>query len=171
MADAKSWLARYSGESVSELIALESTHHLGSRVCVFEEAIQQASFQRTNRGETPFLNKVERTVLGVEAIEREVNNGGYKQFFQNSSCEFASTIVEDLRGADCTETAVLMQAAIDALGTTNLSQESIQRIINADDEARDRILDDCDQAYYKNGEIIEQRLFEYIKANQSEIRL
>jgi hypothetical protein len=51
-----------------------------------------------------------------------------------------------------------MQAAIDALGTTNLSQESIQRIINADDEARDRILDDCDQAYYKNGEIIEQRL-------------
>ena len=75
------WLDRYSGESTDTLIALENEYRLDSIVLAFEEALDQ----KTARSGTDSLTAEEHVILAVEALEREVNNGGYSQFFFNSS--------------------------------------------------------------------------------------
>ena len=67
------WLDGYSGETIDELIALAGSHRIDSIVLAIEEALL-----RRELGE---LNEAETTVLAIEALEREVNNGGYHRFF------------------------------------------------------------------------------------------
>ncbi len=75
------WLDGYNGESVDELIALEGKYRTDSLVLAFEQAMDQ---KEARVGEDK-LTAEEHVILAVEALEREVNNGGYEQFFLNAS--------------------------------------------------------------------------------------
>jgi len=72
-----------------QLLALEGKYRIESPVHAFEQGISQ----KAEREGRQSLTEEERIVLAVEALEREVNNGGYDQFFVNSSREFARIIV------------------------------------------------------------------------------
>jgi hypothetical protein len=96
-------------------------------------------------------------VLAVEALEREVNNGGYDQFFRNPSRQFAPTVVGALQRIGCNRTASITQRAIKALGLEDLTLDAIETVAK---------LNRCDDAYYKDAEPIADRLFAFIKANQ-----
>ena len=115
------------------------------------------------------LTAEERIVLAVEALEREVNNGGYDQFFANSSREFAPTVVAALHRIGCKKTATITQKAIKALGTSDLTVEAIDAAIAADDEQRLAKFNRCDDSYYKGAEPIAERLFAFIKANKTSV--
>ena len=65
--------------------------------------------------------KEEIIVLAVEALEREVNNGGYSQFFVNSSREFTPIIVHALLRIDCIKTVEITKDAIRAAGFEGLA--------------------------------------------------
>ncbi len=158
------WLDGYSGQTVDELLALEGKYRIDSLVLAFEQAISQ------ERDEKQTLTDEERSVLAVEALEREVNNGGYHQFFTNSSREFAATIVDSLQRIGCKKTANISQNAIRALGVPDLTTEAIDTVMASDDEQRLARLKRYDHAYYKNTEPIAERLFEFIKANKAGIR-
>jgi len=105
----------------------------------------------------------------VEALEREVNNGGYDQFFVNSSREFAPIIVGALQRIDCNRTASITQRALKALGISGLPSDAIEAVICARDEERHTKLSRCDDAYYKTAEPIAERLFAFIKASKANI--
>jgi len=74
MADLK-WLDGYSGESIEELIALAAEYRIDSLLVALEEALNQKAAEV---GELD-LSDEERIVLAVEALEREVSNGGFGQ--------------------------------------------------------------------------------------------
>lgn len=65
-----------SGQTVEQLLSLEGKSRIDSLVLAFEQAISQKAERTGNEG----LSYPERVVLAVEALEREVNNGGYAQF-------------------------------------------------------------------------------------------
>ena len=159
------WL-EYSGESADQLLSLEGKYRIDSLVLAFEQAINQ----KAEREGMPSLTDEERVVLAVEALERELNNGGYDQFFVNSSREFAPTVVGALQRIGCKKTATITQRAIKALGTSALTAEAIDAAIAGDDEQRLAKLNRCDASYYKSGEPIAERLFAFIKANIASIR-
>jgi hypothetical protein len=161
------WLEGYSHQTAEELLALEGKYRIDSLVLAFEQGIMQ----KVERDGVQTLTKEERVVLAVEALEREVNNGGYDQFFVNSSREFAATIVGALQRIGCRKTATITQRAIEALGTTDLTVESIEAIMAGDDEQRLTNFNRCDDSYYKSGEPIADRLFVFIKANKVNVRL
>jgi len=161
-----SWL-EYSGQNTDELLALEGKYRCDSLVLAFEEAINQKAQQRGRES----LTVEERVVLAVEALEREVNNGGYNQFFVNSSREFAPIIVDALRRIGCKKTATITQKALEALGTPDLGSYAIENVIRARDEKRGAKLRRCDDSYYKSAEPIAERLFGFINANRASIRL
>ena len=73
----------YAGESAEQLLALTASHRLDSLAVAFETALGQKAFKLGDGA----LSVAERDVLAIEALEREVNNGGYGQFFSNSSNE------------------------------------------------------------------------------------
>ena len=106
------WLEGYSGESTEQLLSLEGKYRTDSLVLAFEEGINQ----KAEREGTRSLTIEERIVLAVEALEREVNNGGYDQFFVNSSREFTPIMVGALKRIGCNKTASITQKAIEALG-------------------------------------------------------
>ena len=95
------WLNGYSDQSVEQLLSLEGEYRTDSLVLAFEEAINR----KAQRDGMQSLSEEERVVLAVEALEREVNNGGYDQFFVNSSREFAPTVVSALQRIGCKKTA------------------------------------------------------------------
>ena len=139
------FLASYGGQTTDQLIELDQRYRIDSIVLAFEQGIQQAAEKRP-------LTQEESYVLAVEALEREVNNGGYRQFFSNSSSEWADTIVAALRAIGCPKTADI----------------SAQAVANREDE---KVLGECDERYYANDEPIADRLFDWIRRNRAQIQL
>lgn len=161
------WLDGYSGQSVDQLLSLEGKYRIDSLVLAFEQAIGQKVARVGERG----LSNEERIVLAVEGLEREVNNGGYAQFFTNSSREYASIIVNSLQRIGCRKAANITEKAIKALDISDLTVEAIETVMAKNDKQREAKLNQCDDEYYKNEEPIADQLFEFIKANKAHIRL
>jgi len=159
------WLDGYSGQTVDQLLALEGTYRIDSLVLAFEQAIdQKAAREGSERPTTE-----EQTVLAAEALERELNNGGYHQFFVNSSVQYAPIIVEALRRIGCPQTVAITEDAIAALRLPALSVGEIEKVIYDDDDMRDKTLGECDRRFFEYPECIEERLFGFIKASKSKI--
>ena len=100
------WLEAYSGETTDELIALQGKYRTDSIVLAFE----QAADQKVERLGPESLSVEEWVILAIEALEREVNNGGYWQFFANATCFYTPVIVDALDRIGCSETAALTRA-------------------------------------------------------------
>jgi Domain of unknown function (DUF4375) len=154
------WLDEYSGQPFEALLALEGKYRTDSLVLAIEQAISK----KEKRSQIQGLTDEERTVLAVEALERDVNNGGYDQFFTNSSL-FAPTIVDSLQRIGCKKTANITQRAIKALGISD-SAEAVDTAMAIDDEQRVAKLGRCNDSYHKCAEPIAERLFAFIKTNK-----
>jgi hypothetical protein len=166
--DELKWLDEYSGQSTGELIALEGEYRTDSLVLAFEQAIDQKAVRVGDDS----LTDEERTVLAIEALEREVNNGGYAQFFVNSSKEYAPIIVDALNRIGCPETATLTQRAINALGIEgSLTIEAIDRVMEEASEQRNEKLEECDDKYYRLAGDLSEPLLGFIKRNKERIAI
>jgi hypothetical protein len=132
----------------------------------FEQAIQQ------KKDKKKALSQVETDVLAVEAMEREVNNGGYHQFFLNSSGEYAAVLPGALERIGCPLAAKM---AREALGHLKIEGEVTKdKIDGALDSLGDKLaaeLGKIDTHYYSNKESIADKLFEYITANKGKVSL
>ena len=160
------WLDKYSGETVDDLIALEGTYRIDSLVLAFEQAMDQKA---ARVGEHK-LTAEERIVLAIEALEREVNNGGYELFFANSSREYSPIIVEALRRIGCPTTAEITLKAVDVVKQMPITPEESENGTWMDKRERSDALCECDSLYFERPENIEECLFAFIKANRSRIK-
>lgn len=159
------FLDNYEGQSTEELISLETTHRIDSLVLAFESAIDQ----KKETGKK--ISETENVVLVIEAIAREVNNGGFSQFFYNSSSEYTPDLVNSLELIDCPKTAILAKQAIALLDLKSLDIDSIEERINSEDEVLEQKLGLLDDKYYEGTEIIDEQLFQFIKENSTTIHL
>lgn len=157
----------YAGESAAALFALTSTHRADSLVVAFETALQQKAVSHG----VDKLSEPERDVLAVEALEREVNNGGYGQFLLNSSNEYAGSIVSALTRIGCNVTASITERALAALPAgTSLAPESLSAVMEQDDDLRNERLEECDRAYFDAREDIAAALLRYLQQNRNAIQ-
>lgn len=159
-------LIRYSGQSLDELLALEGKHDNHILMFAIEGGLQRKATRKGNDKLAP----EEMSVLAVMALDREVNNGGYHQFFVNEM-QYAPIVVESLNRVGCPKTAVITEAAIAALRLPAVSVAAIEKVIYDDDDERDRKLGECDDRFFEYPENLAERLFAYVKANRSKIRL
>ena len=156
------FLEGYGGQTTEELLALEDECRIDSLVLAFEEGIQ--------RKET--ISPQERYVLAVEALEREVNNGGYSQFFTNSSNDYVDVVVEALVAIGCPKVGAITQDAIGALGIEGrVDGQKAAEVVLAEDQAVVDALSACDDRYYACDEPIADRLFAWIRENRASIRV
>jgi hypothetical protein len=160
------WLEGYNGETTDELIGMEGRCRTDSLVVAFEQAIEQKSV----RVGDDRLTIEERVILAVEALEREVNNGGYDQFFINSSRGYAPIIVDALRRIGCPRTAEITQRAVAIMQRFPISDEEIDGLEMEENEERQSVLEECDASYFEASEDIAESLFAYIKANRAKIK-
>jgi hypothetical protein len=165
--DTLPWL-EYAGQSTQDLLALASSHRIDSLNCAFDEALQ-----RKEAGGSA-LTQDETVVLAVEAMQREVNNGGFHQFFTNSSYEYVPIIVESLTRIGAADAAALAAEAISALRLAEVTADAVraaaeQAIVRNDEELLDA-LDRCDHQYYRiTG--LDSKLFAFVQSNASTIQI
>jgi hypothetical protein len=98
-----------------------------------------------------------------------VNNGGYGQFFVNSSREYAPIIVDALRRIGCSKTAVITQKALKIVQHAPMTVEEIENGTWEENEKRQEALGECDSLYFERPENIEESVFAFIKANRARI--
>jgi len=159
------FLETYDGQSLDQLLAMESTHRIDSLVLAMEAALEQ----KAKRGP---LSPEERIVLAVEGLEREINNGGYDQFFLNSSKEYARDIEAALRSIGCHQHAEIAKRAIAALKITGtITPGAIEHAQAAGGEELTDRLNELDNEYFGCDEPIADRLFTFVKQNRSKICL
>ena len=157
------WLEKYSGQSTQDLISLEGEYRIPSLILAFEQAIAHKSLHEP-------LSEEEHIILAVEALEREVNNGGYSQFFRNTP-QFASTIVPSLLRIGCPRTAEITLRAIDALKLPDLTVEAIRAAIATETKEHIANLRQFDDLYYNETEAIAVPLFTFIKVKRDTIKI
>jgi Domain of unknown function (DUF4375) len=157
----------YTGQTTPEILACSDTHTHLSILFAFEWGLQAKA--RVLGGEDK-LHDEERLVLAVLALNREVGNGGYQQFFFNSSQRFVPSIVECLRRIGCEDTASVTERAIAALGLTAVDVHALRGAIAKEDSARNAVLGICDRDFYRLTELFD-KLFAFVVAEQENIQL
>jgi len=157
----------YSGETTDELLDYPAQGQRDSLVRAFEEGLQRKALRTGERA----LSKEERIVLAVRALDREVNNGGYDQFFRNTSKNFAPEIVQSLARIGCRRTAKITQKAMSALRVAPLTVARIDAAMKETNGERTRQLERCDELFYRTPQGISRRLFAFVKSNRNRIRL
>ena len=160
----KPFLDRYSGQTLQQLLAMKSSHRIDSLVLAVEQAL-------LHKPDT-VLTEPERVVIAVEAMEREVNNGGYGQLFLNAPRESTEYLVRALELIGCPKVAAISSEAIAILKLpAGFDSNTVERVVSElSDEALGR-LGECDSRYYANDECIDERLFTYVERHQDEIRI
>ena len=149
-------------ESLDQLLGLADSYRVDSLVVAIDQALQAKAS----------LTPAERVVVAVEALEREVNNGGYNQFFFNSSAEHVPYIVDALTAAGCPNVAAITAEAIAVLGPQpGWSAEDISNAAADMNESDDERLSAPDQKFSEYPDPIEQRLFAYIADHRDAIAL
>ena len=164
------------GDSLPWLDFSGQTHPRTARVQ--EQPSNRFTFVRLRRGHSSQakvpgngdLTDDEDLVLAVMALDREVNNGGYHQFFLNSSCRFVPVILDYLNRLNCAATATITRKAIAALELPELSAEAAAATIRTPNRRRNEILDACDREFYQLNEIA-PALFAFIETHADRIQL
>jgi len=83
---------RFSGQTVDELLLLEGTKYVCTILFALEEAVQC----KVDATSALKLTGIERTLLSVMPLLREVQSLGYEQFFRRRFRRFTPAIVDEL---------------------------------------------------------------------------
>jgi hypothetical protein len=114
------------------------------------------------------LSKAERTFFINSQFESEVNNGGFSQFFYNSSGDFANETLGSLNAIGAIRTAELLKKALMAFGgelPTNRNKRELllDKLLT---DSISEILDKCDTEFYQYVDNLEELNYEYILSNK-----
>lgn len=156
----------YTGQSSDEILAHAQTHSVFSVLGGLEWCIQAKA--RGAGGEDRLTNE-ERVFLAVLALISEVNNGGYRQFFWNSSRRFTPIIVDSLRRIGCERTAELTERAIATLGLSELTVDAVTGEIQQEHPEKNANLDALDREFYSFDEAT-PHLLDFVLAERARIQ-
>ena len=162
-------LQRYSMETTEQMLAHDGKFDRSSIIMLFCEAIDLKSFREGEES----ISLEERTVDAVWSLETEVMNGGYRQFFCNTSGLHAPIIVDALMRVRCPRAAEITQRAIDSLQLQDISVDSIRAAIEKDDPRVEELLDNCAEDFVKarEDEDLPANLITFVRENKDTIRL
>ena len=114
------------------------------------------------------LNEHQKIFFYNQTIEREVNNGGFNQFYFNSSGNFAHEIVESLKSIGAEKTAQIIQEANAQFPNKVVPKDRDERqevLEQIEDKAND-IWGKLDEDFYKYEEDLNALNMGYIKEHK-----
>jgi hypothetical protein len=115
------------------------------------------------------LSTKERTFILVWALEAEVNNGGFHQFFSNSSGDHSLETARALRMIGANSMASLVDQAnvlLGAQGPSTNRNERQEQLESLTEEQQER-LSELDTSFYKYPDNLSELLAAYMRANEA----
>lgn len=119
-------------------------------------------------GETPDMTAAELVVYRVSCLITEVDNGGFHQFFHNSTGEFSLETAEALRRIGAEQTAALVEAGCGLFPQGGPAKDYRQRRIQLEGFTLDQfeILRDLQNQFYARKEDLDLMLKEFWERSQ-----
>lgn len=117
------------------------------------------------------LNEEQRVFYITQALEMEVNNGGFSQFFFNYSGMFANEIVSAFEKIGAMKTAEICKKAISIYGeSVPTDRDEREAVITPDDEKEEEkieeILNECDDAFFEYADDLLELNYQFIINNK-----
>lgn len=103
-----------------------------------------------------------------QCLEREVNNGGFNQYFFNSSGDFAHMTIHSLQAIGANKTADILQKAIDLFPNGNVlnNRAERQKILEQMGEAADPIWEELDQMFFSYQDNLNKLNIEFVRRHK-----
>lgn len=113
------------------------------------------------------LNESEKTFLYVEILEAEINNGGFDQYFFNSSGDYANETIKSLKKIGALKTAKLVQEAFSYFPENPIPKNNEKRreILEKIDEQTSERWTQLEDQFYLYEENINELLLKYVRKN------
>lgn len=122
--------------------------------------------QKCNYGdELEKLNKHERVFYITQTVEQEVNNGGFSQFFFNSSGNLSNEAADAFTKIGAFKTADICKKAVSVFGG-KVPQDREKRQDALENADCDDFLDECDNSFYKYEDNLADLNYAYIMAHR-----
>ena len=114
------------------------------------------------------LTEAERIFYITQTLEMEVNNGGFSQFFYNTSGNFSSELVSAFTAIGANATAAICQKAISALGRDIPADQGKrqQMLDELESEEIDGILEECDNAFFDYEDDLNELNYNFVVKNK-----
>lgn len=116
------------------------------------------------------LTDPQRTFYFNQEFEREINNGGFSQYFNNSSGMYANETLATLKKIGAHKTAEILQAAINFFPNQQvpIDQGKRQDIIAEIETEISEPWENLDQQFFKYEDDLHQLNMEFVKNNQDQ---
>jgi len=115
------------------------------------------------------LTEPQRNFYFNQNLEKEINNGGFNQYFTNSSGDFAHETIASLKSIGANKTAELLQQAINQFPNYNVPKDKAKRqeILDIIETSANEVWDELDNAFYKYEDNLYDLNIAYLKQNRS----
>jgi hypothetical protein len=116
------------------------------------------------------LTDSQRTFYYNQNLEREVNNGGFNQYFINSSGDFAHETIHSLKTIGANHTADILQSAIDQFPDKKVPSDRDERIelVGQIEGIANEKWEDLDQKFFEYKDNLNSLNIEYVKKYRTE---
>jgi len=115
------------------------------------------------------LSDSEKTFLYVDILEREVNNGGFSQFFYNSSGQYAHEIHDAYQKIGANKAADIINRAIKLFPTLPVPKNWETRqdiVLEIDSDAK--LWNELDNEFYKYEDNISDLMIKFVEQNKAD---
>ena len=114
------------------------------------------------------LSEAERIFYITQTLEMEVNNGGFYQFFYNSSGDFSNELVGAFTAIGANATAAICQKAISAFGRDiPVDRDEREEMLDElENDEIDEILEECDSAFCDYEDDLNQLNYNFVIKNK-----
>ena len=116
------------------------------------------------------LSEAERVFYITQILEMEVNNGGFSQFFFNSSGNFSNELVSAFTAIGANKTAAICQKAINAFGRDipNDWEARNEMLDELESDEIDEILEECDSVFFAYEEDLNALNYNFVMNNKEQ---
>jgi hypothetical protein len=112
------------------------------------------------------LNDYEKTFIYIDIFENHTTNGGFEEFFWNSSGQFSHEILAAYEAVGATKTATLIYNAFTEFGEIPIPKDNTfrKKILT---ELNSDAWETLDQAFYKSKEAIVPLVLKFVAKNSA----
>lgn len=114
------------------------------------------------------LTEPQKNFYFNQNFEREVNNGGFNQYFFNSSGNFVHETVHSLNAIGASKTSGILQKAINQFPDKTVPKDRVQRaeLLEKIESKANLIWEELDEKFYTYAEDLDSLNMDYIKRNK-----
>ena len=114
------------------------------------------------------LTSPQKTFFFNQNLEREINNGGFNQFFFNSSGDFAHETITSLQTIGANKTSAIFQHAMDQFPGSKVPKDRDERqeILQQIESVANDTWNELDQEFYKYEDNLHELNIGYVKENR-----